>query len=182
MEWFILFVVVWLAAKYWQKFATPARHSIASTHTSHRKLPTITPEMIEPVGKPLTRQDAAKAYRNFYIDHFNPSNGYELELEVEHIQGFISDHIQALELDRDETHKRLKLAKLALHAETRDLDRADIDECYAYTYDNEPIEETIARRQARLDEQNKAIAGLKADVRPLLVEFLNEQIRNHGRA
>ncbi len=183
MEWIVLLAVVWLGAKYWRKFAAPARRASAQPHTAQRKLPPITPEMIEPRDKPLTRQDAAKAYISFYIDHFNPSNGYELELAEEHLLTHISEHIEMLETEREETRRRLKIARRILRDEENETDTVSDDDYWtAPPYRDEPISETVARRQARFAAQDKAIDALKADVRTLLVDFLNEEIKQRGLA
>jgi hypothetical protein len=138
-------------------------------------LPTVTPDMIEPQGVPLSRSDAAKGYVNFYLRYLGCEEYAEEERNK--FLDFVSSHIAYLEYEREETQQRLKKAKLALHILNGDLDRADSDECvWANTYDNEPIEETIARRQARFDRLNTEIGLYKADCRLLLTKFINQQV------
>lgn len=138
-------------------------------------VPTITPEMIEPKGAPISRKDAAKGYVTFYRDYLGCEE-YAEEARQEFLD-YVSSHLAWLEYQRDETQQRLKMAKLALHIVDDGLDRADNDEClWGNTYGSEPIEETIARRKARLDRQNAEIDLLKSDYRHLLAKFINRQV------
>jgi hypothetical protein len=170
MELFLLFVVGVITMAAW------GRHWMVNWR-SRRRLSKITVEMIEPRGKPLTRQEAVDAYVQFYIDHFDPSCGHELQSAADGLLAFISERIEEVEQEREETFKALRRAKQALRSTQNDGEPEGNDDFYLpFEGDADTIRETITRRQARLDAQDHRIADLKADVRPLLVEFINKQL------
>jgi hypothetical protein len=161
---------------------TPRHTTIPSDPPPTGRLPVVTHDMIEPRDKALSRYDIAEAYRDFYIDHFDPPNGHEVQMAYEEVIDSYVSHIEELERERVHTHKRIKLAMRALHAEKNDIpapenaDQWDI----SYLHDADTIRETIARRTARLKTQDMALAALKADARDFFVWFLNEKIRDHN--
>ena len=168
MEWFVVLIVAVLAMAIWKQHSSPVR----------RMPKAITPAMITPTDRPITRFEVAEAYRNFYIAHFDPTSGAELDQAEEYLLGYISSRIAELERERDETIDRLKRARRAHQLEKIG---ADDDSAYwdALPYNEESVSETVTRRQARLDAQNQVINMHKTDARHLLADYINEQISRH---
>lgn len=172
-----------LLAKLVTAWLMAARQTTTSAGTAlARRLPVATRDMIEPRDKVLDRYDIAEAYRDFFSAHFEPWNEYELRDAYDEVIYSYTGRIEELERERVDTHKRIKLAMRALHADKEGLaapenyDQWDI----SYLHDADTIRETIARRKARLETQDAALAALKADARDFFVWFLNEKIRDYN--
>jgi hypothetical protein len=150
--------------------------------SASRRITPITRDMIHPRNKLLTRQDAADAYRRFYIDHFAPSCGAEVDDAYREVLNHISCCINGLEYERDELLTRLKQARYDLHEARREMENAAAgigkEDCQAWV---SAAEGTLARRQARLDAANARVESFKNDLRGFLVDFLNEKIKDHNR-
>lgn len=169
MEWIfvaLLAIVAWVAI---------ARRRVAR---NLKRLRPITADDIEPRNVPITREMAARAYAEFYDARYRATSGFEIDYAVEHLLNFISERIEVLETAREETRRRLKIAKRIQRDEKNDTETVSDDDYWsAPPFNDEPIADTVARRQARFDAQDREIDALKADVRPLLVDFLNEEVR-----
>lgn len=158
-----------------------ASASPASLEPVAKRLPVITRDMIQPHDKVLTRYDVAEAYRDFYIEHFAPEYGHEVEMAYEEVLNGIEYQIKAMEYERDELMPRLKQARYDLHEARRGLTKAVTDDdkagCHARVAE---ADATLARRQARFDAADARIAAFKADLRGYFVNFLNEKIHEHN--
>lgn len=54
----------------------------------------VTRDMIEPRNKVLTRHDIAEANRDFYIAHFEPWNGHEVQMAYDEVINSYVGHIK----------------------------------------------------------------------------------------
>lgn len=83
----LLLVAVLIAMTYGRKFSSPAQ-------SGPKKFPVITPDMIEPANKPLSRQDVLSAYRKLCIRHGEYECAGEID-DVDRDTGEVIDDLPA---------------------------------------------------------------------------------------
>lgn len=143
-----------------------------------RSYPRITPEMIQPVGEPLSTTDAKAVFKSYMV-----RIGFLDRHEVSEHVGYLADEIKGMEAalkddvaepKRELARARADLAKLQkrLAAAETDDERASLQE------DIDGAEFEVQAQTQELADAEKALAAFKADKRQFVVDYINQQLKD----
>lgn len=175
MEWLVLILLVWVAMTYGRKF-------FAAVSVS-RKFPIITPDMIKPLDKPLSRQDVLSAYRELFMRHREHECTEEVDEAVSCLGAEISQHFEFAdgEYSRVVEYERSNIRRCRGEIETTRAsltNAADENDATILRREISADEAEIKNSNARIDTAAKKLDDIKGDLRSFFVAYLNREI--HG--
>ncbi len=141
-----------------------------------KKYRRVSPDMIQPIGEPLTTNDAKAVYRSYMLQI-----RFHNEKDVaEHVRG-LGEEIREMEQAYREDVKNLKdeisQTRSLLKDARRDLAAADTDDDKVSAQEHIESAESELEVLARdLDEAEAKYAAFKADKRQFVVDYINREL------
>lgn len=177
MEWLVLLLVaVLIAMTYGRKFSSPAQSGPSN-------FPIITPDMIEPADKPLSRQDVLSAYRKLSTRHCEHECAADIDKAVNQLSEEISQHLGFAddEYSHIVEYERGNIRRIRGEAEKAHeslFNAADENDATILRHEISAYEEEIRNSNARIGAAANQLDDIKGDLRGFFVAYLNREI--HG--